>query len=122
MEKRPDFWVGRISLDTTDLQGSNKFLADIGLRHELETEDMLIKELRGGTHLIMFKKDQLQEQEAYFNLMAEDVDAAYEKLRGLGYEVSEMQRGKIHDMFTVTEPGGNKIRINSSHVRDHSLV
>jgi len=114
--------VGRISLDTTDLQGSNKFLADIGLRHELETEDMLIKELRGGTHLIMFKKDQLQEQEAYFNLMAEDVDAAYEKLRGLGYEVSEMQRGKIHDMFTVTEPGGNKIRINSSHVRDHSLV
>ena len=35
--------MGHVSLDTTDLKDSNKFLADIGLRHELETEDMLIR-------------------------------------------------------------------------------
>lgn len=122
MEKRPDFWVGHVSLGTTDLEGSKKFLDDLGLRHEFDDDERVIKELRGGTHIIMSRKDKLDKEDAYFDLMVEDVDAAFEKLRSLGYEVTDIQRGKIHDTFTVTEPGGNRIRVNSSHVRDHSIV
>ena len=121
-DERPDIWVGHVSLGTTDLEGSKKFLEDIGLRHEFETESMVIKELRGGTHIIMQEKDALEDTDAYFDFMVEDVDQAWEKMNGLGYDVSEISRGKIHDTFVVTEPGGNRIRVNSSHVRDHSIV
>lgn len=122
MEKRPDFWVGHVSLGTTDLKGSKQFLEDLGLRHEFDNRKQVIMELRGGTHIIMSKKAGLDDEDAYFDLMVEDVDAAYRKLRACGYPVTDIQRGSIHDTFTVTEPGGNRIRVNSSHVRDHSIV
>lgn len=39
-----------------------------------------------------------------------------------GLTLSPISRGDIHDSFTVTEPGGNQIRVNSTHVKDHSIV
>lgn len=121
-DKRPDIWIGHADLPTKDLAGSDKFLRDIGLRFVFKTETMVIYELRGGTHLIMFEKKDMDGNDADLDFMVEDIDATYDKFSALGYAVTEMERGEIHDSFYVTEPGGNRIRVNSTHVEDHSIV
>ena len=54
--------------------------------------------------------------------MVEDIDASYTEFKDKGVKVSELSRGKIHDSFEVMEPGGNTIKINSTHVEDHAEV
>ena len=122
MARRPEIWIGHVNLQTTNLKGSTRFLADAGLRHVFANEEMVIVELRGGTHLIMFERDELENPESYFDFMVEDIDVMYSRLDKLGYPVTDIERGKIHDTFSVREPGGNRIRVNSSHVDDHAAV
>ena len=50
------------------------------------------------------------------------IDATFASFTSLGLDVSEIDRGDIHDSFTVVEPGGNCIKVNSTHVQDHSIV
>ena len=113
--------MGHVGLKTNDLAGSDKFLADLGMRSVFSNETMVIYELRGGTHLIMAAGDEIPEL-ADFDFMVEDIDKSHEEFGSKGYEVSEIERGSIHDTFVVIEPGGNRIRVNSSHVEDHSVV
>jgi catechol-2,3-dioxygenase len=122
MATRPEIWIGHVDLRTTNLKGSTKFLEDVGLRHVFANEEMVIVELRGGTHLIMFERDELENPESYFDFMVEDIDVMYSRLDKLGYPVTDIERGEIHDTFYVREPGGNRIRVNSSHVDDHAAV
>ena len=53
--------------------------------------------------------------------MVEDVDATHAEYSAKGLTVSEIQRGRIHDSFTFTEPGGNRITVNSTHVSDQPV-
>jgi len=43
-------------------------------------------------------------------------DEAHLRLVGDGVEATTIERGNIHDSFTVTGPSGYSIPINSSHV------
>ena len=122
MATRPEIWIGHVDLQTTDLEGSTQFLEDAGLRAVFANEKMTIVELRGGTHLLMFRRDELENTESYFDFMVEDIDVMYSRLDKLGYPVTDIERGTIHDTFSVKEPGGNSIRVNSSHVDDHAAV
>ena len=121
-DKRPDIWIGHTSLKTRDLDGSDEFLSKIGLRRIFKNDSLTIFELRGGTHLIMSLDESASGGNADFDFMVEDVDVTYESFVSSGLEVSEIVRGNIHDSFTVVEPGGNRIKVNSTHVEDHSLV
>ena len=121
-KQRPAIWIGHVDLSTTDLAGSEQFLIDIGLRFVFKTESMVIYELRGGTHILMFARDKVEEADARFDFMVEDVDAMRSTMQTKGYEVTELERGDIHDSFYVTEPGGNRVHVNSTHVEDHSIV
>jgi hypothetical protein len=121
-DKRPDIWIGHTSLKTNDLNGSDEFLSKIGLRRVFKNDSITIFELRGGTHMIMSLDESAPGGNADFDFMVEDVDVTYESFVSLGLEVSEIVRGNIHDSFTVVEPGGNCIIVNSTHVEDHSLV
>ena len=121
-DKRPGIWIGHTSLKTRDLNGSDEFLSKIGLRRVFKNESTTIFELRGGTHIIMSLDESASGGSADFDFMVEDVDITYEFFVSLGLEVNEIVRGNIHDSFTVVEPGGNRITVNSTHVEDHSLV
>ena len=122
MSNRPGIWIGHRNLPTHDIEASHKFLCDIGLRHLFREDDFSIYELRGGTHLIIHRKDEPVENQAEFDFMVEDIDKTYEHIAALGYPTTDLERGQIHDWFFVTEPGGNTLKFNSSHVEDHSLV
>ncbi len=120
--KRPDIWIGHSSLRTRNLKGSHDFLEKIGLRHVFKNESITIFELRGGTHIIMIADEVAKGGAAEIDFMVEDIDATHDKFTSLVLDVSEVARGDIHDSFSVVEPGGNRITVNSSHVEDHSLV
>ena len=67
-------------------------------------------------------RSKLENPESYFDFMVEDIDVLHSRLDKMGYSVTDIERGKIHDTFSVREPGGNRIRVNSSHVDDHAAV
>lgn len=121
-KQRPPVWVGHVTLRTPDLDASEAFMKDLGLRPMFRSDEVAVLELRGGTHLVLLPDASAAPEDAYFDLMVEDVDAARASFEARGIEVTAMERGEIHDSFRVTEPGGNRIVVNSTHVPDHDAV
>ena len=85
------------------------------MRTVFRGDDMAILELRGGTHLLLFRGD-AETGPAPFDLMVEDLDATHDSLSGRGLAVSDITRGEIHDAFTLTDPDGHDITVQNSHV------
>ncbi len=115
-DERPGVWVGHVSLKTPDVPATRDFMVQIGMRPIAQGEGYAVLELRGGTHLVVLRADEPQSGTAYFDLMVDDVDAAHARLRELGLCPSEIERGRIHDSFTLTAPSGHTLTFNSSHV------
>jgi len=116
--ERPPLWVGHISLETSCLDETDSFMRTIGMRSVVKTDEIAILELRGGTHIVLISKPTIDASEASFDLMVEDLDETHRHYHDLGLPISDISRGKIHDWFTVTEPAGNTIKVNSTHVGD----
>ena len=118
-DERPAVWVGHVALPVSDVKRSAEFMAKLGMR-ELEVGHVGIFELRGGTHLILFPTDQPVAGGAVapFDLMVDDLEAAHASFRARGLEPSEIRDVEFHRCFTLVEPGGHEITVNSTHVSD----
>lgn len=114
--QRPPVWVGHVELETDRLEESKQFMQNIGMRLIFSGEDVVVMELRGGTHLVLLKKEAVRPGKATFDLMVDDIDASHQGFSEMGLSPSVIARGQIHDSFTVTEPAGQVITFNSSHV------
>lgn len=121
-QERPPLWIGHVTLRTRTLSESEAFMKQIGMRGIFRGEEVAVLELRGGTHVVLIEDDAAEPGQADFDLMVEDLDKTYADFQALGFELSDVQQGKIHNSFTVTEPGGNRIAVNSTHVRDYTAV
>ena len=119
---RPAVWVGHVALRTADPVRSGDFMLALGMRGIFKGDDVWVLELRGGTHLILLRDAEATPGDADFDLMVEDLEAAHQSFRDRGYTATDIERGRIHDSFQITEPGGNRITFNSTHVEDHGLV
>ncbi len=119
---RPLIWIGHVELKTQSIKQAEQFYVGLGLRLIISSDDFLILELRGGTHLILSEDQNAEPADAGFDFMVEDIDGAHATYTKLGCTISELSRGKIHDSFELTDPSGNKIKVNSTHVEDHELV
>ncbi|MDE0450473.1 MAG: VOC family protein [Gammaproteobacteria bacterium] len=117
-DERPVFAVGHMRMAVSDVRDAYGFFVRHGMREILERDDFAILELRGGTHLILNKTDDPipEGQRAPFDLMVDDVDAVYQGFVEDGIEATPIERGRIHDSFSVKGPSGYTIPINSSHV------
>ena len=115
-EQKPGVWVGHISLETDQLEASTEFMEKIGVRLLGQPGKYAVMELRGGTHLILIGKDKITPQLAPFDLMVEDLEASHQQFTHLGLQPSPIEKGRIHSSFTIKEPAGNTIKINSNHV------
>lgn len=118
---RPSIWIGHVTLNTAQLDASHAFLTDLGMRSIFKGEDIAVLELRGGTHLVLRKKAEPISGEADFDLMVEDLEATHQNLEAQGFSPSPIARGRIHNSFWVTDPGGIQIRLNSSHVGNRAV-
>jgi len=121
-EPRPPIWIGHVTLRTRALDESEAFLKQLGMRSIFRGDEAAVLELRGGTHLILIGDQTAEPGLAEFDLMVDDIDAAYADYQARGFAVSEMRNGRIHNSFTLTEPGGHRIVVNSTHVRDNRAV
>jgi catechol-2,3-dioxygenase len=121
-EQRPPIWVGHVDIRTTKLDETEEFFKAVGLRPCFRGDEVAVLEFRGGTHVVVIKDEAAEPADAAFDLMVEDLDDTYAQFKSLNLEVSEVSKGNIHNSFYVTEPGGNRILVNSTHVADHNLV
>jgi rhodanese-related sulfurtransferase/catechol 2,3-dioxygenase-like lactoylglutathione lyase family enzyme len=117
-DERPRMWVGHVALYVEDIVASKDFFVQLGLRLVGVYERVAILELRGGTHLILLPANEPAQgsKTAPFDLMVDDVDATHTVLAANGLRPSAIVDGEIHRSFTITEPGGHTITVNSTHV------
>jgi rhodanese-related sulfurtransferase/catechol 2,3-dioxygenase-like lactoylglutathione lyase family enzyme len=117
-DERPPMWIGHTALFVPDLAATRDFFVLLGLRLVGTYERVVILELRGGTHLILLPADKPIEAHARaaFDLMVDDIDATHAALAAAGLQPSAIEDGDIHRSFTITEPGGHSITVNSTHV------
>ena len=117
-DQRPAFAIGHMRLAVDDVEAAYGFFVRHGMRGILDRDDFAILELRGGTHLILSEADAPvpDGERAPFDLMVDDIDNAHQRFVEDGIEATAIERGKIHDSFSVKGPSGYSIPINSSHV------
>jgi hypothetical protein len=119
----PPVWVGHILLGATDVSKSCDYFVKLGMRHLVSGEGFAVLELRGGTHLVLQRQEAppAEGSAASFDVMVEDVDVAWKEYGALGFGPSEISRGNIHDSFTLRDPSGFVVTVNSSHVSEHPV-
>jgi hypothetical protein len=117
-DPRPPVWIGHVVLETDRLQESADFMLTIGMRPIFQGAEVAIFELRGGTHLILVRKDKIVAGDAPFDLMVEDLHATHRRFASLGLAPTPIE-GKAdidHELFRVREPAGHLVTFFSNHV------
>ena len=117
---RPGVAVGHVGLKVGSVEESKTFFVRHGMREVFANDNFAVLELRGGTHLVLRTREAEEPaiEKCDFDLMVDDIDAAYKGFLDDGSEPSEISRGRIHDSFTVKGPDGMEIDVNSSHAGD----
>lgn len=115
---RPLVGVAHVVLETDRMEESTRFFRAVGMRPVSEGAEVSVLELRGGTHLILLRRDRAEPGDSAFDLMVDDLHATHRRLAELGLAPSAIEAmPRIdHESFTVREPAGHVITIYSSHV------
>ena len=116
MDQRPPIWVGHVRLTVGDVGRSADFWADLGLREVERDENIAVFELRGGTHLLLVPGGPPPESDAPFDLMVDDLEGTHGAWTGRGLQTSPIATRPFHSSFTVRDPDGYLVTVNSSHV------
>jgi catechol 2,3-dioxygenase-like lactoylglutathione lyase family enzyme len=116
MDGRPPVWIGHAVLSVTDLPRSADFWRDIGMREVERNDDVAVLELRGGTHLLLLPGTPPRDADAPFDLMVDDLEATHAEWEARGLDPSPIEQGRIHASFSLRDPNGYRVRVNSSHV------
>jgi hypothetical protein len=117
-EQRPLVAVAHVVMETDRMEESAQFMQTIGMRPFFLGPQVSVLELRGGTHLILMRKDSVAGGNSPFDLMVDNIRATHERFTSLGLSPSPIEaRPAIdHEVFTLREPAGHVISIFSSHV------
>jgi len=116
-DQRPPVWVGHVVLQTDRMDDSVQFMRTIGMRPIFDGPEVSVYEMRGGTHLILMRKDKIVAGDASFDLMVDDLHATHQRFTTLGLAPTpiEARPAIYHEVFTVREPAGHVITFFSSH-------
>ena len=115
----PPIAIGHVTLRVSDVGPAAGFYRALGLRPILEREELAILELRGGTHLVLFRAKGKPKAGPVrvFDFMVEDIEAAHAAMRSAGVKVTAIDEDRIagHLWFEVTDPDGHVLKVFSSH-------
>lgn len=123
-DSRPEVWIGHTVMAVPDVPATRTFFLSLGMRDVLLTDDgIAILELRGGTHLVLRQSEERvpENTPAPFDLMVDDLAASRDRYTAVGLEPGEIEQNRVHQFFTIEEPGGHLLTINSSHVTDQPV-
>ena len=115
-DDRPPLWVGHVVWRVKNVRLAATFWCDLGMRQVDVRDGVAILELRGGTHLILLPEEGGTNTAAPLDLMVDDLRETHSRWLARGLRVSPIEHGAIHDTFTVTDPEGHVVTVNSSHV------
>lgn len=120
---RPHAAIGHIWMNVADVEAATEYFVSLGLRYITQNENVGILELRGGTHLVLRSVDEdvASARDAPFDLMVDDVDETHSNYADNGFDVSELETGRVHRWFELTTPDGYVITVTSSHASDHPV-
>jgi catechol 2,3-dioxygenase-like lactoylglutathione lyase family enzyme len=118
---RPDIAIGHVRLSVGSVADTTDFFVKLGIRTLVEQADFAVLELRGGTHLVLHTWDEPEIGPVAFDVMVDDIDAAYVQLRGYGMDVTDISRGRIHDSFEVQTPDRRALTMTSSHAGNRAV-
>jgi catechol 2,3-dioxygenase-like lactoylglutathione lyase family enzyme len=116
VDGRPSVWIGHAVLTVGDVDRSADYWQRLGMREVERNDHVAVLELRGGTHLVLVPGTPADDAEAPFDLMVEDLDEAHAEWKARGLDPSPIERGRIHAAFTMRDPDGYRVTVNSSHV------
>jgi catechol 2,3-dioxygenase-like lactoylglutathione lyase family enzyme len=115
----PRIAIGHFSLRVTDVARSTEFYVALGMKIDHEpTKGMAILELRGGTHMLLFRaKRKPRPSKLPFDFLVESVDALQKDLTARGFEPGPMLRDdwSSHRYFTCPDPDGHVLTFTSEH-------
>lgn len=118
-QKPPPLAIGHVTLRVSDVGRAADFYESLGLRPILNREELAILELRGGTHLLLFRAEGRPEAGPVrvFDFMTEEIEAAHAAMRGAGVEGTAIEEDHVagHLWFEVTDPDGHVLKVFSSH-------
>lgn len=116
-DRRPPVAIGHVRIETHEVPETIDFFQKLGLRHIFRNERFGVLELRGGTHLVVSKRDKPVRKgtAAPFDIMVDDIDEAHTRYGKKGFDPSDITSGSIHSSFFIRSPSGHKLKINSSH-------
>jgi len=116
---RPSVAIGHVTLRVADVVRAAEFYTLLGLRPVMQREAMAILELRGGTHLLLFRAKGKPKKGVVhsFDFMVDDVDKARAPLAAAGLSCSEITSDRMsgHRMFDLTDPDGHVLTVYSTH-------
>jgi catechol 2,3-dioxygenase-like lactoylglutathione lyase family enzyme len=115
MDGRPPVWIGHAVLTVSDVDRSADFWRALGLREIERSAEVAVLELRGGTHLLLIPGTP-DGDDAPFDLMVEDLEATRRDWEAAGLRPSPIGERPFHTSFTVHDPDGHEVTVNSSHV------
>lgn len=115
-DSRPPVWVGHVRDAVPDVTAAVGFWQTVGMRLVHQEENFAVMELRGGTHVVVRTAATDQLGEVPFDVMVDDLEASRKALREAGLEPSPVTSGGIHSSFTIIDPAGRPVTVNSSHV------
>jgi catechol 2,3-dioxygenase-like lactoylglutathione lyase family enzyme len=116
MDGRPSVWIGHAVLPVSDVDRSADYWRDLGMREVERNEHVAVLELRGGTHLILVPGTPPKGSDTPFDLMVDDVEATHAEWEARGLDPSPIERRQFHAAFTMRDPDGYRVQVNSSHV------
>jgi len=115
----PPIAIGHVTLKVSDVGLAANFYRTLGLRPIFDREDLAILELRGGTHLILFRAPRKPKTARVrsFDFMVEDIEGAHAAMGRAGIEGTDIGEDKIsgHLWFEITDPDGYVLKVFSSH-------
>src|SRR5579862_775015 len=131
--------LGHFVMKVQNIEASYQFYSDLGLRALDTFPGLAIVELRGGTHLLLFQKDDDQSSSLQNSHVGQRPDFGSEKLDLMiagrtkahlelyragvidkGYSPSAIADGVLygHDYFSIQDPDGNCVSFYTSHCGD----
>jgi catechol 2,3-dioxygenase-like lactoylglutathione lyase family enzyme len=131
---KPPVGVGHMALTVANVEASSHFYTSLGLRVIGGSADMSILELRGGTHLLLFRRDGTASDvdspfdgspRGMIDLMIEgrtfeDLDAYRARLIADGIEPDPISDKRYfgHYIFKAKDPDGHQVTVSTSHASD----
>ena len=115
----PPVAIGHVTLRVSEVSLAADFYEILGLRPILNREELAILELRGGTHLVLFRAKGKPKAGPVrvFDFMVEDIEAAHAAMEKAGVRVTTICQDHLagHLWFEVTDPDGHVLKVFSSH-------